>query len=39
MFAFLGVLFGGAINFVKELVKTLIIDSIVGLILRPFTAV
>lgn len=36
MFTFIGALFGGMINFVKELVKTLIIDSIVGLILRPF---
>lgn len=27
--------FGGLIAFAKELVKTLIIDTIVGLILRP----
>lgn len=35
MFSFLAGLFGGLIGFVKELTKTLIIDSIVGLMLRP----
>lgn len=35
MFAFLGTLFCGIINFAKELMKTLIIDTIVGFILKP----
>lgn len=35
MLTFLSSLFGGIVGFVKELVKTLIIDTMIGFILRP----
>lgn len=35
MLTFISNLFGGIVCFTKELVKTLIIDTIVGFILKP----
>lgn len=35
MIAFLSSLFCGIISFTKELIKTLIIDTIVGIMLKP----
>ena len=39
MFTFLAGLFGGVVGFFQELVKTLVIDTIVGIILIPWQLV
>lgn len=39
MFTFLAGLFGGVVGFFQELVKTLIIDTMVGIILKPLQLV
>ena len=37
MLTFLKTLFGGIVSFVQELFKTLVIDTIIGFILKPLS--